>query len=143
MAEGKLFVKKDSGEYVLLGEVKEVDLSEMETIGEYEPNAPYLDMSSLPVTVTLNLADIDWCALIRSTFGSLKKYTMTARRAAKKAARLKRKEFYLWRIREETRNRCLFGFGTCKKKLPLPKWKWSYTIEQIRRFLRWLITEYI
>lgn len=102
--------------------------------GEYEPNAPYLDMSSLPVTVTLDLADIDWCALIRSTFGSLKKYTMMARRAAKKAARLKRKEFYLWRIREATRNAKVFGFGICKKKLRLPKWKWSYTIEQIRRF---------
>lgn len=99
MAEGKLFIQKDGGECIPLGEVKEVDLSKMETFVKYESNAPCLNMSSLPVTVTLNLADIDWCALIRAKFGSLRKYTMMARRAAKKAARLKRKEFYLFRCR--------------------------------------------
>lgn len=134
MAEGMLYIMKDNGEYIPIGEVKEADLSEMETIGKYESTAPCLDMSSLPVTVTLNLADFDWRTFIRAQFGSLKKYTMMVRRAAKKAARLKRKEFYLWRIRERTRHSRVFGFGICKKKLPLPKWKWSYTIEQIRRF---------
>lgn len=136
MAEGKLFIQKDSGEYVPLGEVKEVDLSEMETVGKYEPNAPYLDMSSLPVTVTLNLADIDWCALIRSTFGSLKKYTMMARRAAKKAARLKRKEFYLARCRRRAwcyNNHWFYRWFKYFRKLPLlPEYKWSIPLEDLR-----------
>lgn len=96
MSEGKLLVMKD-GAWTSLGEVK--DLSEMETCGKYESNVQPLDLSSLPVTLTLNLADIDWVALIRANFGSLRKYTMVARRAAKKAARLRRKEFYLWRCR--------------------------------------------
>lgn len=128
MAEGKLFVKRDGGEYIPFGEVKEPDFLEI-----LDPNdeAPTLQMyGEGMITFTIDgMSDF-----FKKYIPSRRKCVMVARRAAKKAARLKRKEFYLWRIREETRNRVLFGFGTCKKKLPLPKWKWSYTIEQIRRF---------
>lgn len=132
MAEGKLFVMKDSGEYVPFAEVKEVDLSEMETCGKYEPNAPYLDMSSLPVTISLK-ADIDWVAFVRATFGSLRKYTMIARRAAKETARLKRKEFYLARCRTRARYYNDYRLANVPKRLELPPYKWNVPLGMIRR----------
>lgn len=131
MSEGKLLIKKDSGEYMPLGDVKEVDLSEMETIGKYESNAPCLDMSLLPVTVTLN-ADIDGCAFIRAMFGSLKKGKMMARRAAKRAARLKRKEFYIARCRTKARYYNDYCLANVPKRIELPSYKWNVPLVMIR-----------
>lgn len=132
MAKEKLFIKKD-GECIPVGEVKEVDLSEMETIGKYESNAPSLDVNSLPITFMLNMADLDWYALIRAHFGSLKKYTMMARRAAKKAARLKRKEFYLARCRTKARYYNDYRLANVPKRIELPSYKWNVPLGMIRR----------
>lgn len=133
MAEGKLFIKKDGGEWIPFGDVKEADLSEMETFGKYESDAPHLDMSSLPVAVTLNLADIDGWAFIRAMFGSLKKYTMMARRAAKRAARLKRKEFYLARCRTKARYYNDYRLANVPRRVELPPYKWNVPLGMVRR----------
>ena len=132
MAEGKLFIKKD-GECIPFDEVKDVDLSEMEIFGKYESNAPCLNVNSLPEQLALILADIDWRGLFRAQFGSLKKYTMMARRAAKKTARLKRKEFYLARCRTKARYYNDYCLANVPKRIELPPYKWNVPLGMIRR----------